>query len=76
MAGFGGGHEKSRCPGRGQRGRDLVANVSRFAHTRDDNAAARVHAKLAGRDEIVIQPRLELLDRSGFDFQYLGGQRE
>ena len=70
MAGFAGMHEKRGRAGARQGGGNLVADVTRFAHAGDDDAAAAMQDHFAGILEILIQAFGERDDRLGFGLQY------
>ena len=66
MAGFAWMHEKSGGPGAGQRSGNLVADMPRFTHTGDDDAALAIQNHLAS----VIKRLIDAFDQceNGFGF--------
>ena len=76
VACLGGMHEEGRRAGRGQRGRDLVADMPGLAHARDDDTTRCLDAQLAGRGEVFVQARFEGVDSACLDVDHLGRERQ
>ena len=57
MAGLTGVHEEGGCAGARERGRNFIADVARFTHAGDDDAALAVQDQVAGPAEVVVKPR-------------------
>ena len=56
VAGFARMHEKRRCSGACQRGRDLVTDMARLAHAGDDYPAFAFQHQVAGIVKALVQP--------------------
>jgi hypothetical protein len=70
MARLAGMHVERRRSGARQRGRDLVADVTRLAHPGDDDPPAAAEQDLAGAHEGFVQPLAQA--RDGLDLQCHG----
>ena len=66
---LGGVHEHGRRAGGSEGGGDLVGDVSRFAHARNDNPAGCLGEQIHGAGKAVIQSGCQSAQRAGFGFQ-------
>ena len=53
---FGGMKEKGRCPGTGQRRRDLLSDQARLTHAGDHDLALATKQQVNGFRELSVQP--------------------
>ena len=66
MAGFCRMHEKGGCPGAGQRGSNLFADVTRLAHAHDNDPSAARQQQFAGAYKICV----DSLKQGFYRFQF------
>jgi hypothetical protein len=69
-------HEERGRAGRGERGGDLVAHVTRLAHAGHDDRAARGEDQAVRGQEGLAQARLQPADGVGLDVEHAARELE